>query len=787
MKALTTAKLLIYLLLHLSVLGALEITINYGKENSQNFSVLNLQHTEAFLCQELSNAKGVVTRIVCVINKTPNASFAPANTIFFKFWSRVVDGKFYFYIEPNFSAKLFNTFIDLRSDTPIPKERPKKSKSWQIVGFKDTLPFLSRSTSHGLNFPIHIAYENEGFIGELGVDRMPLGFDDEEDFTPYLGIQNLIKNKLYIDAIKAIDETLASYPNGIFAKDLLYLRIKALQELDSQNNADSIIDISLKWIKRYPADMNVPEILYYIGQAYVNIRFQMESKYYYDRIINEYPNSRFAPLSKMQLAATFYGTQDFANAQQLFAQAYQEAKDLDSASTIAITWSEFYLRLNKKKEAKALVDTLFQANPTFFIQNPLRTINFAKLLSESDLWENAAKISEYLYTQFNDDEALEAEALNIASLNYQKNGDFEKAHEINAIFLERFSHRPRAGEFRARDDKLLFEIGVNDSDEEKIKRYDYLIATYPQTAIESKAKDLKSQILYDQGRYEDVLKIDPTSPIAQKSYTQIIKLALVQKNCKKIAQNFPHYDSQYFDETEKIDIFHCLYSLSLNKEAAQVIEGMAQNQKDPKKKLDLLYLEALNLDKLALNKPTILASRDALNLAKSLKMTRYYDVGFVLFKNLMLARNYEEANELGVFLKENLADDGRMVDVNLSLLKNAQNSKDEVATQAYAKDILRLQAVNKNTNGSPYADFALAQSNMKEARYEESLKILEDLLKKDISPDAFAQALYLKASIYKATRKDTLAKESFSQCKELRNASAKTWQNLCAQALDLLP
>ena len=769
-----------------SGLCALEVSINYGKENSQNFSVLNLQHDEPFECQELSNAQGAVTRIVCVINKLPLASFSPTNTIFFKFWNRVNEGKFYLYIEPNFSAKLFNTFIDLKTNTPIPKERPRKSKSWQIVGFKDTIPFLSRAQSRGLNFPIAITHENEDFVSELDVDRAPLVFEEGQDFSYYLSVQDLMRNGLYVEAIKTIDETLYAFPNSIFVKDLLFFRLKALQILDSEDNADSVIEMGLKWVKRYPTDINVPEVLYYIGNAYTHIRFSSEAKYFYDRLISEYPQSRFAPLAKMQIAKGYYGVSESSDAMRYFAQGYQEAKDLDSASEIALEWSSFYLQTAKKDEAKALIDTLLKANPAYFGQNVEKSVAFVNLLMENEIWQSAAQISENIYSALGDERVnLKEDLLNKASLSYQNGGDFEKAHAINARFLEEFTHRPRAEEIKERDDKLLFEIGVNDTPEEKIKRYDYLMQTYPNTEIAQKAQELKNQILFSQKRFNEILNTDTTSALAQQSYIEILNTAIANKDCQTIARNFAHYTKESFNNTQRAQIFDCLYSLSLNKQAQEVIEGLAKEENGAHKKLNLLYLEALNLDKLALSKPASIASRDALTLAQSLKAQEYYDIGFTLFRNLLLNANMNEAREVATFLHQNLGDDIRMIDIDLELLKLAQDSKDETTLQLYANDILRLQSLHNTTQGTPYVDFALIQSFMRERDFAQSLKIVDSLLTKEITPNTRAQALYLKGSVLRSLNNNANARKSFEECKATQGDS-QTWQSLCAQALDLV-
>ncbi|BAM31903.1 paralysed flagella protein [Helicobacter cinaedi CCUG 18818 = ATCC BAA-847] len=95
-------------------LFALDVTINYGKELKEHFSVLNIAHKEPLECQENHDTQGEVTHIVCTLDRMPIASFSPTETLFFRFWSRVVDGRFYLYVEPKHKIKLFATPSDLK-------------------------------------------------------------------------------------------------------------------------------------------------------------------------------------------------------------------------------------------------------------------------------------------------------------------------------------------------------------------------------------------------------------------------------------------------------------------------------------------------------------------------------------------------------------------------------------------------------------------------------------------------------------------------------------------------
>lgn len=770
-------------------LFALDVTINYGKELKEHFSVLNIAHKDPVSCQEHHDTQGEVTHIVCTLDKMPIASFSPTETLFFRFWSRVIDGRFYLYVEPKYKIKLFATPSDLKKQVPITKEQPRFSTSWQVIGYKEVIPFLNdyanQTKPKGLNFPIKIVKNKELFFKDLDINRGPLHYDEGEDFEAYNHIKTLIHNHNHIGAVKAIDETLIAYPQTIFTKDLLLYRLRALEHFDSVENSDMIVDMGIKWIKKYPTDSNVPEVLYYLGNAYADMRIPNEAKYYFERTISEYPQSRYMPLAKMALAKNFNTGSDSTTASKLFAQAYQEAKDLDSASAIAIEWSKFRLQNHDKEQAQKLLETMLKVNPGYITKYPIKSYGFLKFLAEEQLYLIAAKLGEYLYDNLPNDDVSAEDLLNNVSLWYQGANATQDAHRINKMFLQEFEHRPKAEEVKDRDDKLLFALAQDESADAKIEKYDYIIENYANSPEQEKALLLKAQTLFDEGKYHEVLALKDelkNDPIIGKSYNALLHQSLENNDCKQASNYYLQYPNATLQENEKMPLFDCLYALALNKQAAQISQNMVQSSKDLEQKLAWLYRETLNFAKLGDEKSTARAGRDALTLAKSLKKTQYYDVGFALFNALSSLNDKEGMGEIYAFLKETQADNPQMLQVNLTLLKNAESQKDELGIEIYAKDILRLQTLTNNTTDSPYVDFALAQSYIRTQRFNEAIDVLDNLLKKDINDDNKQKALYLKGSVLKTSRQDSQA--TFEQCVLINYEGA--WKSLCTQALDIL-
>lgn len=768
---------------------ALDVTINYGKELKEHFSVLNIAHKEPLECAENRDTQNVVKYVVCSIERTPIASFSPTETLFFRFWSRVIDGRFYLYIEPKHKIKLFATPHDLKGTTTITKEQPKQSLSWQVIGYKNEIPFLNehayQNKPNGINFPIKIIKNKDLFFNDLDINRGPLHYEEGEDFAVYTQIKTLMQNQAYIEAVKAIDETLIAYPKSIFTKDLLLFRLRALEHFDSVENSDMIVDMGTKWIKKYPTDSNVPEVLYYLGNAYADMRIPEEAKYYFDRTISEYPKSRYMPLAKMALAKNFHTGADASVASKLFAQAYQEAPDLDSASAIAIEWSKVRLQNHDKAQAQKLMETMFKVNPSYITKYPIKNYDFLKLLAEEGLYLIAAQLGEYLYNNLLSDDISKEDLLNNVSLWYQAANAPHDAHRINKVFLQDFEHRPKADEIKDRDDKLLFALAQDESADSKIQKYDYIIEHYTNSPEQEKALELKAQTLFDEGKYTEVIALKDHlkhSPIIPKAYAAALHKNIIDKDCKAASSTYLAYTQVEVEANDKMPLFDCLYSLALNSQAAQVSQNMAENAKDLPQKLEWLYRDGLNAAKLGDSKGAARAGRDALELAKSLKSRSHYDVGFTLFNALNQLDDKEGALKAYAFLKENEPNNPQMLSVNLTLLKSAELQKDELGIEIYAKDILRLQGITGNSADSPYVDFALIQSYIRTQRTNEALSLLDDLLQKDINDDNKQKALYLKGSLLKSTQQD--ATPAFEQCRLIAHEGA--WKNLCVQALSII-
>ncbi|WP_027326754.1 tetratricopeptide repeat protein [Helicobacter pametensis] len=770
---------LLFLLIPIFYLHALEIQVNFGKEQNQDFSILNLKHKTAFECLENKDVYGKITSITCTIPKTPINNFVPTNTALFNLSNAIINGNLVLTITPKYQLRLFATFLDLKAQNRIPKERPKKSKQWQIVGFKDKIPFLSDHSSTGLNFPIQIPSNNDLYITQLDINLNPLHYEEGLDFKQLQGIKNLYEQKNYKQAIKQASIALKTYPGSIFEKDFLLYKIKATSHLLSKENLDDFISSSIEWIKQSPSDKNMPEILYHLANAYILNTSDKEAYYNYRRIIDEYPQTEWNALAKMQLAKHFSDQSTLKVAPNLFAEAYAQAHSKQIKNEILLEWG-LALISRDKKEANNLIQTIIKDDPQFFLTDPNQTSLTLKKLVAHDMYHLASQIGSLLFPQISKEDSYQEQLLFDLGDWYEQADDTKEAHHYNQLYLKSFPNSKRIKTVAARDDRLLFKMGKNLSNDEKIALYDQIIQKYPNTDAAHEAYLKKAQLLFDLKQYPEVLKLQefiPQSPLIAQSKTQIILDLLKNKQCKQIPHFFKGSNTQDLSHESRIELFDCLYSIAYYSDAKSLIPNL--DQQEAQSNLPWIYRTSKVLNKLGDFIQSRKAGEDALSLAQALNDKQYLDIGFTLFDDLTKLNLISQAQKLLPFLEKNFNQDSRMLEVWYALLKNAQTLGDQNAVQIYAKEILSLQQKIKFFDYTPNVDFILIYSLMQSKQYDQANTYLESLLKQKIQSKDLQKAFYMQGALLKAMGKDY--KASFEKCLQIQEQT--NWQNLCKKSL----
>ncbi|AFI05127.1 DUF7494 domain-containing protein [Helicobacter cetorum] len=779
-------------------LNALSLTLTQGKEDGQDFSVLTLRHNKAFSCFYASDksrdgirASLVITHakhpVECVIDSIPNEGFTPLENAFFNIAYSMQQGRFVLRIKPKVMRRLtlFSFARDYKNEVPLFQENDSKAKMWQIIGYDQSIPFLKNphaNTKKGLNFPITIRNAQTPMIQELDIDSKPLLTTKRYDLNAYLEAKKQIDSQAYFDALRTISRIFKNYPQTIFKKDLYLLEIIALGKLGIKKPL--LIDIGTKWIKSYPTDPNIPEVLYYVAKALDETNHYKQAIRHYKRILLEYKHSRYAPLAQMHLAIEAADASDFSGAITLFKEAFSNAKDKESASEVALNWAEVEIMHQNFKNAKYLIDKVINANPNYISTHSKLALELLNLLKKDQMNESAIKIAKLLINQDDDLKAKEQALYDLGAL-YARIKDFKNAHLYNLQYLQAHAELERASIVKARDEKALFSMEGNT--QEKIAHYDKIIHSFPNSKEALKATELKAQLLFDEKRYAEVLSMQKDLPkdfpLIQKTLNTLSKEKLDNNNCKQALAYLAQVKNFDLDKNQEIKAFDCLYFASLHQKAQVIALNALKAAKTPSEKLPWLYRLGRNYYRLGDFKNSTFASKDALTLAQSLNKKEFYNIAFILFATYMQNNEKNLALEIYAFLEKHFKDDKRMILVYFKLL---ENEKDPKSIKIYATTLLKLQDTYKDYSYTPFAQFALIEAYRTTKDYLKALEVLEKLLTHKLSVENHQKALYLQSSLLDLSNQKAKSKESLEKCVQLKQKDkTNPWQSLCEQGLDL--
>ncbi|ANV98378.1 hypothetical protein BBW65_06020 [Helicobacter enhydrae] len=779
-------RFLLVLCICLQMIFALDVQINFGKEKGEEFAVLNLAHTKPFECREEIDVYNKVTKVVCVINQTPFNNFIPTGTAFFDFATHIKDSKLYLDIIPKKNAKLFMTFLDLKGGDPIPVERPKVSKRWQVVGYEKQIPFLSGKKGNGLNFPIKIASTQDIYTQQLDVNRQPLVYNEGLDYTYLLEIRKDYEKGKYQDVILGVNKALYGYPNSIFRKDFLLNKIKAIAHLKDQEDKNALITLCLEWLRDFPSDSAAPEVLYILANTYAQFHLNDEAIYYYRRIINEYVNTDWVALAEMRMAYYFSNVEGSNITPAMFAQAYKDAKTQSVANRIAITWAVFELEEGNAQKAQELFNLIFTQYPYYFLNHPQGSIAIAKTFAAAELYTEAGKLGAYLAEHLpkTSSEYLE-NLLDWTGEWFEEAGLVDEAHRYNAMFMQKFPDSKDYTKVQERDDALFFKLEDKMTPDEKLKKYDEIIAKYPDSNIATEALKRKADVLYELGKYDEILKLGlGQSEMVAKAQKALVLQALANKECKKIPSYLEEMDYAQFDQKERLEIFDCLYSLAFYQEAYKAIEGQIQKESQAPQKIPYLYRLAKVLNQLGRFAESKKASEDCLELSQALSDKKYKDVIFVLFDDLVKLGLNDSAQKVGLEAQKLFKNDKRLLEVDFALLKWASANKDYNQAQIYAQDLLRVQKVNQIADYTPLVNFMLIDLLNQQQQYQEAIKETQVLAEQKLKNADLQRVFYTQGSLYKALGDKNNAQKSFQKCLEPQGMSA--WKDLCQKSLQLI-
>ena len=727
-------------------------------DTTNDYSVLTMTNDKTFMCKQKDNHT-----YICKFQTLPSTPVFSTNTVDFQFVPFFDKNIFYLKIIVKNKSLLKAFKKNLYDGYEKHLKNLSQAKKWVIIAYKKKIPFLTNKKLKGLKFPLQI--DNDFYLKAIDINSNPIDYDTQTaDVVDYFSILHKFnKNSLNLDKV---DEFLELYPNSIFLPDVLFIKLKLL---DEEGKSDEVVKLGKLWINKYAFNEHLPEVLLILAKNYSNEGQMEDATYMYERLFTEYSGTKFAYEGMVYLADQLYSAGDNKRAFELYNKALTNTKDKQVALLAASRIAQRYLDEGNIKASVKYYNKVLRASEDYLLKDINQAYNLANQLAQHEAYKLAIDILQRVFKKLKkDDELYEPVLFRLAKWNYEiKNYKAVKKYVNN--YLDLFPYGDFADQMKDLNDKVLFEIDDKNTTL-MLDRYDNIIDKYKDTKLAQKALLKKIMLLYKLQKYEDVLKlskgVDINKTIIKNSAKEVV-IQNLDKNCQKAIDYYDEYNvtlNKNYDD----DLYKCAYktrkfnlaSVLCNKYLLDDDKNIALKWFINKAKV---FEATNNYEKL------VLIVEDICHLTKECYVWRYKQ----FFGYYRLNKPKEFLKIATKFLKK---DNVKNIDIFMKVLSYGLKTDNNLLVYTYSKKILQLQKKYKVFVQSPYIDFVFVNSAKKLNKKSEAIQALKNLIKLNISDDDKARAYYMLSSL-------TSKKSYLQKCIKLKKS--KTWMPLCKDSLEL--
>jgi tetratricopeptide (TPR) repeat protein len=774
---------------------ALSLKINSGKYEKQPYSVLHLEHSIPFQCTPHKTAREKVYEYVCNVENVALNRFATSQNDFFIISSTTKGGKFSVKIESKADMILYPIEYDLKDKPSIEWHKGVKSKHWIAVGFVTKLPIITdKKEPKGISFPVEITGKAKPYIGALDLDKKPLHFESSEDVKTFLDVKQIYEDEKYEDAIMLIDEYLSKNPNSIFESDFILYKIKSLGDMGGEENAEQNGKLTEDWIKSYPSNENLPEVLVYAGLALERMRQEDQAKRYFNTVIDQHSKSKFASLAKVYLGDIFYHDTAVANGEAVADRLYREAlyatNDIEIASMAAMRLGEINASGDDIKRANEYYRKVLEANKEYMLKDPKKAYALTKKLRLKKAYLLAADIGAALVDKLHRGHEIYESLLNDTATWYAMGKNVPKAIKYYQLYLKTYPNSDYTNSVKRELDLLVFEEN-NKSNEEKMKKYDYLIEEYKDQDIAMKALYHKVLLLKDMKKYRDALALEDEllripedeapnkNEIIKDIATELTKESL-DKECFLSVELIKKYDVKLNEDYDK-KVYKCYYQSFSYQDAIDIGKKYLKSS-DLDTKLLWLYNTEKALFKKGDYNQVLAIAKDILALSDTLKTSDYNDVYYDLFEVYSRVNDFDTLVDLLGKIEKNFPMKLENIKVYKKIILLAQTRRDSFMVIDYARKLMEIQKRYNISQESPWIESVAIDTYLSLDRLEQALSVSKEAIENPkINDSDKAKILYSQAKIYQKMGNIPKQKESLQECSNINAMSS--WVNLCKEAL----
>lgn len=792
-----------FLILMTVNLFGLEVIINTAEENKKLYSIMHLIHDEPFRCTQNIDHYGATTEIVCPFERRPSNRFTRSENLFFKLNSDVRGGTFNIRITPKKAVMLIPMHYDLKTNPQIEIERNATSTYWQLIGFEDKIPFLSRRRGGGINFPVGIETFSLPHAGALDIAKRPIFFQESRDIQEYLRVKRLMEAGNFEQALFVIDDLVRTYPETIFLKELLLFKLRALDKTSSKERWDDIVELGKAWIKQYPADVAVSEVLLMLAKTYSKMGFTSESRYYFDRIFTEHAGEKFEKLAKVYLANFQYERGDTKNAMNLYEEALEETDDLEVASRAAVDMADKLLEEDNIARAVRFYEKVLNANPDFMLRDREAAYRLAqRIAAESDQSEPpykpgfvlASKIAEKTLAASESTDDIHEALLKDTGVWFDESEQLEKAADYYQQYMDDYFQRNFYDDVLRRYDNLMFALNENNSTK-RLEHYDYVIGEYAGSEVEKRALFEKIKLFYDEKRYPEVLsmqdivnRLDDNATQTQvqemviDSATELAKQALRNEDCKEMLRYMIEYDLTLDKALDRF-VFACAYDAALYDIARKSTERHLR-ETDLTDRLFWMsqHIRLLKYD--GKNSQVVDIGNDILEIATTLGKEEHNEVLYDIFEAEANLNRFESMVDTIAKIEEAFPGSEKNIAPFKSLVQIGLRNKNDETIRQYAQKIVAIQQTKNLNLESPWIDFVYLEALVRLKEDDLALEVAQRLEGMMLGPKEQSKALYWLGFLQQKKGMRPEARIAYGRCVEVDDENP--WKRLCGNALELL-
>jgi len=779
------------LLLLTSSLFSLELSVQTGEEDQNEFSILHLKDSERFLCQAEHDDYGVVTSVICAFNKRPIQPFSDLENSFFSIRSKVQKEMFFIIIKPHKKMLLKAIHYDLVHDNEFYQVEDDYASHWNIIGYKDKPPFFTqkKKNSARINFPVPFKLSEFPYVGGLDIFGNPIHMTRVKDVSDYLAIKKSFQRKQYGNVLEMIDEVLKAYPDTIFKNELMLYQIRTYHE---KGEAEPLIHVSKQFIREYSSDVNMAEVLADTANAYSKIALYTDADYFFDRLFSEHKESRFNDLGLIYKAQQLENAGNSKKALVYYKRALKQTKELEIAAQAAYQIVLLELEHGRAKKSVKYLKMILNAQADYFATRKKESIDLAMKYADLNDYQSAADIAgALLKTMKKSDDNYES-LLKNRGIWLSETEHKEEALDLFNTYIEQFKYGEYLEEVKQKKDALFFDVS-DENATQKLEYFDILRNKYPQDSIADRALYEKAKLLFKLKRYGEVLDLkgelktlDPTlykdaDSLIDRAALGLMERSLAAKECMKVVDLSKNYDinlSMKWDE----DLYGCYIDAGDFDKAKNIAQTHINSKQFDER---IAWLERYIYIDFELGNYTevIDAAKELIALrGESEKNIKTYRLLFDASQRLGESKSMVDAIVKIEGLEGLSYSD---IERYTQMVTVAKDLKDDVMLQTYAQKVMQLQEQAKSYTQSPYIEFTLTQALLDDGKDAKALKVLSSLDDRNLSAQKRARQKYLMGTLFQKTGKSEKGKNAYEA--SIAADQNSSWAKLAEDALKLLP